>query len=81
LPYRDARRVVTTLKHGGFKLGLVSNVGFDLRPILRRHGFEALADTCTLSYEHGVAKPDAGMSRPGDEHGLEQVLRLVGFAP
>jgi putative hydrolase of the HAD superfamily len=61
LPYPDARGVVGALRNGGFRLGIVSNVGFDLRPILRRHGFEALAASCTLSYEHGVAKPDAAI--------------------
>jgi HAD superfamily hydrolase (TIGR01509 family) len=121
LPYPDAGRVVAALQNGGFKLGVVSNVGFDLRPILRQHGFEALAESCTLSFEHGVAKPDPAifqqatmvlgakpsetlmvgdhpiadaaaaaigcrtlllpMSEPGREHGLAEVLRLVGLAP
>jgi HAD superfamily hydrolase (TIGR01509 family) len=58
LPYRDAQRVVAALDARGIKLGVVSNVGFDLRPILWHHGFEVLAAHCTLSFEHGVAKPD-----------------------
>jgi HAD superfamily hydrolase (TIGR01509 family) len=73
LPYRDALRVVTALADSGFKLGVVSNVGFDLRPVLRRHGFEALADNCTLSFEHGVAKPDAAIFR--------EATRSVGADP
>jgi HAD superfamily hydrolase (TIGR01549 family) len=50
--------VVVALDARGIKLGVVSNVGFDLRPILWHHGFEVLAAHCTLSFEHGVAKPD-----------------------
>jgi HAD superfamily hydrolase (TIGR01509 family) len=58
LPYRDAHGVVKTLQDSGVKVGVVSNVGFDLRPILRHHGFDGLAANCTLSFEHGVVKPD-----------------------
>src|SRR5947209_10857364 len=58
LPYADARDVVTELEGLGISVGLISNVGFDLRPILRAHGFEQLASCCTLSYELGCTKPD-----------------------
>lgn len=58
VPYRDAREVVDELEGSGIRAGVVSNVGFDLRPILSAHGFEALAARCTLSFEVGAVKPD-----------------------
>lgn len=58
VPYADAHEVVCALLVAGLELGVVSNVGFDLRPILRAHGFEALADRCALSFEVGATKPD-----------------------
>lgn len=51
------------LADGGLAVGLVSNVAFDLRPILRAHGFGVLADHCLLAYEHGAAKPDPSIFR------------------
>lgn len=58
VPYADAREVVEEVQRRGFRVGLISNVGFDVRPILRVHGFGQLARSTTLSYEHGVTKPD-----------------------
>ena len=58
LPYADARQVVDELERRGMRVGLISNVGFDIRPILRGHGFRQLARSPTLSYELGVIKPD-----------------------
>ena len=57
-PYGDTHRVVSALAEQGIQVGVVSNVGFDLRPILRYHGLGALTETCVLSYEQGVTKPD-----------------------
>lgn len=37
---------------------MVSNIGWDLRPVFREHGLDAYVDTYVLSYEHGVQKPD-----------------------
>lgn len=75
VPYADAHEVVSSLLEGGLQLGLVSNVGFDLRPILRAHGFEALAGRCTLSFEVGATKPEPAifaaacelLGTPGEE--------------
>ena len=57
VPYADARPVVDELERRGMRVGLISNVGFDIRPILRAHGFELLARSPTLSYELGAIKP------------------------
>jgi putative hydrolase of the HAD superfamily len=58
VPYAEAAAVLDALTGAGITVGLISNVGFDLRPILRGNGFAALAERLTLSYEVGVAKPD-----------------------
>ncbi|MFE7331196.1 HAD family hydrolase [Streptomyces sp. NPDC057565] len=57
-PYPDAAEVLGALRAGGIRVGVVSNVGWDLRPIFRAHGLDALVDAYVLSYEHGIQKPD-----------------------
>ncbi|MFK0156237.1 HAD family hydrolase [Streptomyces sp. NPDC090499] len=57
-PYPDAARVLRTLREHGIGVGVVSNIGWDLRPVFREHGLDAYVDTYVLSYEHGVQKPD-----------------------
>lgn len=39
-------------------MGVVSNIGWDLRPVFRAHGLDRYVDTYVLSYEHGIRKPD-----------------------
>lgn len=63
MPYSDTREVLDGLQARGLRVGMVSNVGFDLRPILRHHGFEELADRCTFSFEVGATKPDPRIFR------------------
>ncbi len=58
MPYPDALGVVEELERRGVPTGVVSNAGFDIRTILRHHGFTGLADRTTVSYEVGVMKPD-----------------------
>ncbi|MFI2262171.1 HAD family hydrolase [Streptomyces tubercidicus] len=57
-PYPDTAEVLAELHRRGIRTGLVSNIGWDLRPVLRAHGLERYLDTCVLSYEHGIQKPD-----------------------
>ncbi|GGN08681.1 HAD family hydrolase [Streptomyces fuscichromogenes] len=57
-PYPDAARVLRTLREHGIGVGVVSNIGWDLRPVFREHGLDAYVDAYVLSYEHGVQKPD-----------------------
>ncbi|KAA0927068.1 HAD family hydrolase [Streptomyces apricus] len=57
-PYADAREVLRTLRGRGTAVGVVSNIGWDLRPVFRAHGLDAYVDAYVLSYEHGVQKPD-----------------------
>ncbi|MEV7390388.1 MULTISPECIES: HAD-IA family hydrolase [unclassified Streptomyces] len=57
-PYPDAAEVLRTLRAHGIGIGVVSNIGWDLRPVFREHGLDAYVDAYVLSYEHGVQKPD-----------------------
>ncbi|MEV5150072.1 HAD-IA family hydrolase [Streptomyces sp. NPDC052727] len=57
-PYPDAEKVLRTLRERGTGVGVVSNIGWDLRPVFREHGLDAYVDAYVLSYEHGVQKPD-----------------------
>jgi HAD superfamily hydrolase (TIGR01509 family) len=58
IPYADAAGVVEEIARCGLRVGLVSNVGFDIRGILREHGLGRLAERSTLSFEVGAIKPD-----------------------
>jgi putative hydrolase of the HAD superfamily len=57
-PYPDAPEVLRTLRERGIGVGVVSNIGWDPRPVFRAHGLDRYVDTYVLSYEHGVQKPD-----------------------
>ncbi|MFJ8109322.1 HAD family hydrolase [Streptomyces sp. NPDC096132] len=57
-PYPDALDVLSGLRELGVGVGVVSNIGWDLRPVFREHGLDRFVDAYVLSYEHGVQKPD-----------------------
>ncbi|GHE03011.1 HAD family hydrolase [Streptomyces alanosinicus] len=57
-PYPDAAEVLRTLRERGIGVAVVSNIGWDLRPVFRAHGLDRYVDAYALSYEHGVQKPD-----------------------
>jgi len=63
VPYSDAHTTIRALVERRIVVGLVSNVGFDIRPILIAHGMEQLAAHATLSFEQGVSKPDVAIFR------------------
>lgn len=63
VPYADAAETVEAIAARGLAVGLISNVGFDIRDILRQHGLGRLADTCVLSFEVGCVKPDPRIFR------------------
>lgn len=58
MPYPDTAEVLRTLRERGIGVGVVSNIGWDLRPVFREHGLDPYVDTYVLSYEHGIQKPD-----------------------
>lgn len=81
--YPDARPALEWVRERGMPVAVVSNIGWDLRPIFRAHGLDELVDVYVLSLEHGVQKPDAGLFRIACEGlGLppENVL-MVGDSP
>lgn len=57
-PYPDAAEVLRTLCERGIGVGVVSNIGWDLRPVFREHGLDTYVGAYVLSYEHGIQKPD-----------------------
>ncbi|MEU5895189.1 MULTISPECIES: HAD family hydrolase [Streptomyces] len=57
-PYPDAAEVLAGLRERGIGVAVVSNVGWDLRPVFRAHGLDAYVDAYVLSYEHEIQKPD-----------------------
>ena len=58
LPYADTEPTLRTLHDAGVRVGVVSNIGFDIRPHFAAWGLETLIDTIVLSYEVGRCKPD-----------------------
>ena len=58
MPYADALPTLTALARHGIALGVVSDIGWDLRDIFRWHGLEHFFTAWVHSYEHGTEKPD-----------------------
>ncbi|MCW2566565.1 MAG: HAD-superfamily hydrolase, subfamily variant 3 [Mycobacterium sp.] len=61
VPYADAAEVLAGLRADGVTVALVSNIGFDVRPILAAHGLLDAFDDLVQSYEVGMQKPDPGI--------------------
>lgn len=57
-PYPDAIPTLNALYAAGVKLAVVSNIGFDIRPLLEAWDLARHLDAVVLSYEHGCVKPD-----------------------
>jgi HAD superfamily hydrolase (TIGR01493 family) len=63
MPYPDTARVLRALRERSAPVAVVSNIGWDLRPVFRAHGLDNLVDAFVLSFEHGVQKPDPRLFR------------------
>lgn len=63
VPYPDAVATLQALRAAGVRVALVSNIGFDLRPLADVMGFTPYIDEWVLSYELGVCKPDPAIFR------------------
>ncbi|MFJ6567532.1 HAD family hydrolase [Streptomyces sp. NPDC091292] len=57
-PYPDAAEVLKGLHARGVAVAVVSNIGWDLRPVFLEHGVDAYVGAYALSFEHGIQKPD-----------------------
>ncbi|MFF0744736.1 HAD family hydrolase [Streptomyces sp. NPDC004111] len=66
-PYPDTAEVLAALHGRGVAVAVVSNIGWDLRPVFREHGLDRYVDAYVLSYEHGVQKPDPRLFRAACE--------------
>ncbi|MFF0430694.1 HAD family hydrolase [Streptomyces sp. NPDC004327] len=62
-PYPDTARTLAELSRAGVAVAVVSNIGWDLRPVFRAHGLDEFVDVYALSYEVGVQKPDPAIFR------------------
>src|SRR2546423_11590090 len=58
VPYADTRAPLGAVRRRGLKVGVVSNVPADLRPVFGKHGLDSLVDSYTHSFEVGAEKPD-----------------------
>ncbi|KAB1907830.1 MULTISPECIES: HAD family hydrolase [unclassified Micromonospora] len=61
VPYPDTEPVLGALRDAGVKVALVSNIGFDIRPLFAAWKLDGLVDAWALSYEVGRCKPDPGI--------------------
>jgi HAD superfamily hydrolase (TIGR01509 family) len=57
-PFADTGPTLRALRGAGVPVAVVSNIGFDIRPMFRSWGLADLVDEWTLSYEVGRCKPD-----------------------
>jgi FMN phosphatase YigB (HAD superfamily) len=57
LPFPDTRPVLEALSSADVPMVVVSDTGWDIRPVLERQGLLSYFAGLVLSYEHGAAKP------------------------
>ncbi len=62
-PVTDAEPTLRALRDKGVGIGVVSDAGWDIRPVFAHHGLLGLVDSFVVSYEHGRVKPDAELFR------------------
>ena len=63
VPYPDTAEVLVELAARGVPVGVVSDIGWDIRPHARLAGLVDLVGSWTLSCEVGREKPDAAVFR------------------
>ncbi len=57
-PFDDTLDVLGTLSARDIPIGVVSDIGWNLRPIFEHFGAAGFVTTWVLSFEHGTEKPD-----------------------
>jgi HAD superfamily hydrolase (TIGR01509 family) len=60
-PYPDTEAALKAVAERGLKVGVLSNIGYDIRPAFTVHGWDAYVNTFVLSFEVGAVKPDPGI--------------------
>lgn len=71
--FSDTLPVLSWLAERGIRIGIVSDTGFDFRPIFDAVGITPLLTAVVLSFECGACKPASGVFELG--------CRLLGTAP
>ncbi|SFS56973.1 Haloacid dehalogenase superfamily, subfamily IA, variant 2 with 3rd motif like haloacid dehalogenase/haloacid dehalogenase superfamily, subfamily IA, variant 3 with third motif having DD or ED/haloacid dehalogenase superfamily, subfamily IA, variant 1 with third motif having Dx(3-4)D or Dx(3-4)E [Saccharopolyspora flava] len=72
-PYPDAAEVLSGLSGRGVKVGVISNIAFDIRPAFERLGVAQHVDEFLLSYLEEVIKPDPKI--------FQRACERLGVAP
>ncbi|MEU3713803.1 HAD family hydrolase [Streptomyces catenulae] len=73
LPYADSARTLAALAERGIAVGVVSDVGWDLRPTFAHHGLAEHVGAWVHSFEHRTEKPGPALFR--------HACALLGLAP
>ncbi|GAA1090377.1 HAD family hydrolase [Tsukamurella spumae] len=91
--YPDTAEVLRAVRDAGLAVGVLSNIGYDIRPAFARAGIADLVDEFVLSFEAGHAKPDLEVFRiaaaalglapervlmVGDSHEADGASRAIG---
>ena len=58
MPYTDTRTTLETLRSRGLRIGVISNIHYELGPHFQYYGLDGYVDAFTLSFQHGYQKPD-----------------------
>ncbi|RBM18007.1 haloacid dehalogenase [Prauserella sp. PE36] len=72
-PYPDTEQALKTLAGKGVRIGVLSNIAFDIRPAFSERGLDEYVDEFVLSFEVGAIKPDPAIFR--------NLLDRLGTAP
>jgi FMN phosphatase YigB (HAD superfamily) len=73
MPYPDTPGVLRDLKALGMRISVISDIHYDLRRHFVHYGLDHLIDRYTLSFEHGVQKPDPRL--------FQSAVSALGQAP
>jgi len=58
VPYPDVLPALRAVRNAGLRSAVVSNIGWDIRPVLVKHGIADLVDEIVMSYVEGHVKPE-----------------------
>ncbi|WP_328447887.1 HAD family hydrolase [Amycolatopsis sp. NBC_00438] len=62
-PYPDTEAALKAASEQGLKVGVLSNIAFDIRPAFTARGWDAYVDEFVLSFEVGAIKPELEIFR------------------
>ncbi|WP_103343605.1 HAD family hydrolase [Amycolatopsis sp. CA-126428] len=66
-PYPDTEAALKAAAERGLKVGVLSNIAFDIRPAFTARGWDAYVDEFVLSFEVGAIKPELEIFRKAVE--------------